>query len=199
LHGTDIADLEDVQVPLQVEFRHIDRPEWLEREIKRRAQRLERHADDLISCRVVVDKPQHRKRSGERYHVVVDIEVPGKEIVVSRDPGRDEGHVDPLVAVNQAFEAAERQLRSYHRLRHREIKPRDPHLRGRIVELNPAKHFGRIESADGREIYFHRNSVIESTLEALEVGNEVSFNEEPGEQGPQATFVKVVGAFRISG
>jgi ribosome-associated translation inhibitor RaiA len=187
-----------MQVPLQVEFRHADRSEWLAREIEQRAARLERHADDMISCRIVVEKPQRRKRTGERYHVTVDVEVPGKKIVVSRDPGRDEGNVDPLVAVAQAFHAAERQLRSYHRRRHGEAKRHDPHLRGRVVELDIERGFGRIEAAEGREIYFHRNSLVDSDLEALEIGNEVSFNEEAGEQGPQASFVKVLGAFRIT-
>lgn len=131
-----------MQVPLRVEFRHTDRSEWLEGKIAERAARLEQHADDIVSCRVTVDRPHRRKRTGDIYHVVVDIEVPGKEIVVSRDPGRLEGHVDPLVAVNEAFHAAERQLRSYHRLRHGESKRHAPYARGRIAEAQRGEEPG---------------------------------------------------------
>lgn len=187
-----------MQVPLRVEFRHADRSEWLEQKILERAARLEHHADDIISCRVTVDRPHRSKQTGDVYHVVVDIEVPGKEIVVSRDPGRQEGHTDPLVAVNEAFEAAEKQLRSYHRVRHGERKIHDPHRRGRIVELKRNQGYGRIESNDGREVYFHRNAVADVEFDTLDVGNEVSFGEEAGEEGPQANFVKVLGGFRIT-
>jgi cold shock CspA family protein len=193
-NGKEVA----MQVPLRVEFRHTERSEWLEQKIAEHAARLEHHADDIVSCRVTVDRPHRSKRTGDVYHVVVDIEVPGKEIVVSRDPGRLEGHVDPLIAVNEAFQAAERQLRSYHRLRHGEKKIHDPHSRGRIVEVQRDKGYGRIESNDGREVYFHRNAVVDEDFAALEVGNEVTFGEEAGEQGPQANFVKVIGGFRIS-
>jgi cold shock CspA family protein len=52
---------------------------------------------------------------------------------------------------------------------------------------------GTILSSDGREIYFHRNSLIDADLDALEIGDEVWFAEESTVDGPQASTVHVVG------
>jgi cold shock CspA family protein len=57
--------------------------------------------------------------------------------------------------------------------------------------------FGRIRTDDGREIYFHRNSVINGGFDRLEIGDQVRFNEGQGDVGPQATTVKVAGKHHI--
>ena len=38
--------------------------------------------------------------------------------------------------------------------------------------------YGFIATSDGREIYFHRNSVIDDAFDRLSVGSEVRFAEE---------------------
>jgi cold shock CspA family protein len=48
-------------------------------------------------------------------------------------------------------------------------------------------------TADGREIYFHRNALVGGSFDALEEGTEVRFAEVDGEKGPQASTVHVVG------
>jgi cold shock CspA family protein len=60
------------------------------------------------------------------------------------------------------------------------------------VRLFPEDGFGFLEAPDGREVYFHRNSVLEG-FETLEVGSEVRFAEEQGIEGPQASTVSLVG------
>jgi cold shock CspA family protein len=44
-----------------------------------------------------------------------------------------------------------------------------------------------------REIYFHRNSVLDGAFAQLEAGSEVRFAEETGEKGPQASSVSLAG------
>jgi len=66
-----------------------------------------------------------------------------------------------------------------------------PH--GRVIRLFPDQGYGFIAAPDGRELYFHRNSVLSGGFEKLEVGSEVSYAEEEGEKGPQASTVKPVG------
>ena len=46
---------------------------------------------------------------------------------------------------------------------------------------------------DGREVFFHRNSVLDDGFRHLDIGTEVRFVEELGEKGPQASTVKLVG------
>jgi ribosomal subunit interface protein len=182
-----------MQVPLEVKFHNVDHSPAVEDAIRKRVDKLERFVDDIISCRAVVELPHKRRHKGDIYHVFVDVEVPGSEIVVSRNPGRLGAHVDPFVAVNDAFDAAERQLQDYARVRRRETKVHVEPPRGRIVELHRERGFGRIEAVEGsREIYFHRNSVV-GGFDDLEVGFEVAFGEEAGDEGPQATFVRVIG------
>jgi cold shock CspA family protein len=52
---------------------------------------------------------------------------------------------------------------------------------------------GFIAVSDGREIYFHRNSVTGGRFEDLKVGQEVRFSEGIGDKGPQAMSVRLVG------
>jgi cold shock CspA family protein len=60
--------------------------------------------------------------------------------------------------------------------------------------MDIAEGYGFIEASDGREIYFHRNSVLGDGFDDLEVGATVTFNEEQGERGPQASTVRRVRA-----
>jgi cold shock CspA family protein len=79
------------------------------------------------------------------------------------------------------------------RVRRGDVKHHEPPNEGTIVSLDKHASFGRIGTTDGREIYFHRNSVLNAKFDALEVGTPVRFDEEAGDQGPQASTVHVVG------
>jgi len=50
-----------------------------------------------------------------------------------------------------------------------------------------------LETADGREVYFHLNSVLDDSFDRLTVESEVRFVEEMGEKDPQASTVHLVG------
>jgi cold shock CspA family protein len=42
-------------------------------------------------------------------------------------------------------------------------------------------------------VYFHRNAVLNGDFHHLQVGTEVSFVEEAGERGPQASTLRLIG------
>ncbi|MBI2902200.1 MAG: cold shock domain-containing protein [Candidatus Methylomirabilis oxyfera] len=65
--------------------------------------------------------------------------------------------------------------------------------RARVGKLFSEEGYGFLETPDGREIYFHRNSVKDSGFDRLEIGTAVRFAEELGEQGPQASAVMIAG------
>ena len=52
---------------------------------------------------------------------------------------------------------------------------------------------GFIETASGREVCFHRNSVLDDAVDALRIGSDVRFVEEDRRQGAQARTVRVIG------
>jgi len=53
---------------------------------------------------------------------------------------------------------------------------------GYVVRLDPTGEFGFLESNDGQEVYFHRNSVLSDGFFRLRVGSRVTFAEEIGEK-----------------
>ena len=74
-----------------------------------------------------------------------------------------------------------------------EVKQHDGPPTATVARLDPAGEYGFLETGDGREIYFHRNSVLDAGFSRLTVGSRVSFVEEAGEKGPQASTVKLLG------
>lgn len=66
-----------------------------------------------------------------------------------------------------------------------------PH--GQITELFPQDDYGMIASADGREIYFHRNTLLNADFDNLQAGISGRFVEQMGDKGPQASSIQVEG------
>ncbi len=52
------------------------------------------------------------------------------------------------------------------------------------------KGFGFIETASGKDMFFHKSSVEGVSYESLQVGQPVSFNEARGAKGPRAENVR---------
>ncbi|BAU48418.1 raiA ribosome-associated inhibitor A [Sulfurifustis variabilis] len=182
-----------MKLPLQIVFRNLDPSDAIEAKVRERAERLERYADDVMSCRVVVEAEHKHRHQGHLYHVRVDLKVPGAELVASREPELNHAHEDVYVAIRDAFDAVRRRLEDHERRRRGDVKSHETPPHGRIVELNPGEDYGRIETGDGRTVYFHRHSVIDADFGDLAVGAEVRFVEEMGERGPQASTVRLVG------
>ncbi|MFQ5464473.1 MAG: HPF/RaiA family ribosome-associated protein [Thermodesulfobacteriota bacterium] len=186
-----------MQQPVQITFRNMKPSEALKTAVRNEAEILDTICDQIVHCRVVVEAHHKHHHKGNLYHVRVDLTVPGSELVVSREPGEHHAHEDVYVAVRDAFVAASRELERYVSRSRRDVKTHEVPPHGRISELFTEEGFGRIESSDGREIYFHRNSVLNADFARLEVGAEVRFAEEEGDQGPQASTVKVVGKHHV--
>lgn len=182
-----------MQVPLQISFRNMEGSDAMRTNIAERADRLHRVYDRITSCRVMVEAHHRRHLNGNLYHVRIDLTVPGQELVASREPHEHHSHTDAYVAIRDAFDAARRQLESYARQIRGDVKSHDTPPHGNVSQLFPDQGYGWIASADGRVIYFHRNSVLNADFDRLTVGTEVSFAEDRGDLGPQASTVRVVG------
>jgi hypothetical protein len=81
--------------------------------VRRWAARLDRSCEYIRHCSVTIELPHRRQRSGGTFHVRIELAVPDRVIVASRDPGLDHGHEDVYVALADAFRAARRQLANY--------------------------------------------------------------------------------------
>ncbi len=180
-------------LPLQITFHDVDKSPALEEKIREGAMKLDQFHENIMRCRVVVEAPHRRHRTGKLYHVRIDVSVPGKELVVDREPGDREAHEDPYVTVRDAFEAMARKLKDYDSKRHGEVKVDVAAPHGRVVRVFHEQGYGFLETTEGTEIYFNRNSVLNDAFPRLKVGARVRYREEMGDKGPQASTVDLVG------
>ncbi|SDE84291.1 HPF/RaiA family ribosome-associated protein [Limimaricola pyoseonensis] len=188
-----------MDTPLEIAFHNMQSSDGLEQRIRTRAAKLERFHDHITSCHVVVEVP-HKSQGGHKgYHVRIECRVPGKELVVSQDPGQGDKH-DPYAAVNDAFYAMERRLEHAAQKKQGEVKAHDGPPQGRVRQL--FSEYGFIETLDGRDIWFHKASVIEDGFEKLEKDMPVELSivdDGPNGMGPQATSVRPIGRMQMNG
>jgi ribosomal subunit interface protein len=175
-----------MKTPLQITFRDIERSEAIEAHIRDKAEKLESFFDPIMSCRVVVEMPHQHKHQGKAFNVRIDIGVPGSEIVVNRD-----NHEDVYVALRDGFDAAKRKLQDYARRLHGETKTHAAEFVGEIVRLFPDEGYGFIRRADGDELYFNADNLVNVAFDQLSEGVEVKFIEDPAAEAMQAKRVSV--------
>lgn len=145
----------------------------------------------IVACRVVIARPQHRHRQGDLYHVAVHLNLPGgRDVHADRNPQDDHSHEELNVAIRDAFLAAKRQLQAATRKMRGEVKHHEEAPSGLVKAVFRDEDYGFIATPDGREIYFHRNSVANDAFDRLQPGDRVRFSESSGDEGPQASFVQ---------
>ena len=186
-----------MNVPLEITWRNIEKTPSLDALIRKKADRLQTVCEDLSSCRVAIEKAQH-DRAGTPYRVRIDMTLPpGQELVVTRNPGEGPAH-DPLPAVvRKAFEAARRRLKRFTERRQekhpsRGVTRADADDTGVVSRLFQEEGYGFLRSLEGREVYFHRHSVLNGEFDRLRIGTGVRFVRSQGEMGPQASTVHII-------
>lgn len=197
--------------PLQITLRNGTVPPSAELWIRLEAAKLENFYSRIKGCRVEVGSPHRHHRQGSPYHVRIDLTVPGGELVIKHEPSlraraRQSGepelkkhfeisapHKQLRQAIDDAFKAAGRRLQDYARRQRGDVKHLELPLRARVTQLFRDKDYGFLVTADGRDVYFHKDSVLNNAFGRLKIGTLVSFAEEQGDKGPQASTVRIVG------
>jgi cold shock CspA family protein/ribosome-associated translation inhibitor RaiA len=199
-----------MQLEPSITFRGIGPSEALDTDIRQRIHKLETYYGGIMGCRILVEFAQRHHEVGNRYHVRIDLTVPGEQIVVAHeaslrarvrdeavlrarkafepDPERKHAHV----AVRQAFDIARRRLQDYARRQRGAVKALVHQPRGRVTHLYPERDYGYLQAEDGHEVYFQKQSVVKDAFDRLDVGSPVSFVEEAGHKGPQASTVRLL-------
>ncbi len=177
----------------QIAFRHFEPTPETREKIVEHIAKLDEFCNQIMHCRVMVEMPHKHHVSGNLYQIRIDLTVPDEEIAVSHETAEHTESRDLDVAIRDAFKAVRRKLEDYVRRHRRYVKEHAdlPHAKIRVI-LPDADH-GFLETPDGREVYFHRHSVVDAKFDDLVTGTEVTFVEEQGEKGPQASTVHVVG------
>lgn len=183
-----------MQTPPEIEFQGMARTAAIEDAVTAHLAQLEQRWGRITACRVVLKGPGQRHRTGGLHEVHIRLALPGgREVNVERTPPADERHSDLTFALNDAFKHARRQLQDQVRRAQGQVKHHEGPPIGTVARLDPSGEFGFLETGDGQEIYFHRNSVLDDAFSQLRVGSRVTFAEEPGDKGTQATTVKLLG------
>jgi cold shock CspA family protein len=130
---------------------------------------------------------------GGRYRAHMELTIPGGAVVVGPDHEGNAAHEDVYVAIRNAFRGLRRRLVAIVG----EVAPPAPPpperrkewAGGRVTFVDPVLRFGWLANGEGREIYFH-GDCVSGGIERLQLGVEVHFQEESGDEGPCATSVK---------
>jgi cold shock CspA family protein len=204
-----------MQSPLQITFRNLASSATIEEWVRTEADKLDGLYNRVMRCRVAIEVPHRHHRKGSPYHIRIDLTVPGEEIVVKREPSlshraRQLGeteikkrlevktpHKNLRAAINDAFRAAGRRLQDYARRQRGDVKSHPSLQVARVGKILQDRGYGFLTSDDGRGIYFHKNSLLNGAFSHLKVGTRVSFVEELGDKGPQASTVRTISKERI--
>ena len=118
-----------MDVPLEIRFHNMAPSDAIEARVRERVEKLTHLYDQLVACRVSIEAPHKQHRKGNLFTVHIDMSVPGSELVVSRGPHHpQEKYRDPdlYTVLNEAFEAAERQLTEFKRRQRGDVKNHRP-------------------------------------------------------------------------
>jgi cold shock CspA family protein len=183
-----------MQTPLQIDFQGMNANAQLRASIEEHVAELEQRCGRVTACRVVVKAPGGHHHTGGLYEVHIRVALPdGREVNVGRTPTADERHADLTFAVDDAFKHARRRLQDEVRRLQGQVKQHEGQPIATVKTIDASGEFSFLEAADGHEVYFHRNSVLDGAFGRLAVGNHVTFVEEMGEKGPQASTVRLLG------
>lgn len=90
-----------------VTYRDLDTSDALNAIINKRLQKLGRFSSDIQHSRVVLDSPHNHKHKGKEFRATVELDIKGCPITVTQND------MSIHVAVRDAFDVAERKLKSY--------------------------------------------------------------------------------------
>ncbi|MBM3562364.1 MAG: cold shock domain-containing protein [Alphaproteobacteria bacterium] len=183
-----------MQTQPKIDFQGVEPSSDRQEKILRLIEKLEDRYGRATACRVVVKGPGAHHRTGGLYEINLHLVLPDKrEVAIERTPHLDERFQDFDFALNDAFKRARRRLQDQVRRMRGKVKHHEAALTGVVKKMSPREGYGFIETSDGREVYFHRNSVEGSGFDALKPGARVRYREEQGREGPQASRVSPLG------
>jgi cold shock CspA family protein/ribosome-associated translation inhibitor RaiA len=183
-----------MQTPVEIDFQGMRGNAEVRASIERHVAELETRFGRITACRVVLKAPGGHHQTGGLFEVNIHLALPdGREVNVGRTAKADERHADLAFAVSDAFKRARRQLQDQVRRMDGQVKQHEGQPIGTVASLAADGEFGFLRAADGHEVYFHKNSVLNGAFSRLTVGSRVRFAEEMGEGGPQASTVELLG------
>jgi ribosome-associated translation inhibitor RaiA len=202
-HPNGDKDREPImQVAPEIVFNHMPKTAWIEDYVRQRIERIDRIAEDVIACRVAVERDQHHRNTGNPYRVRVEVTIPPRKELIADKAGivaDPQAQLRPVIRT--AFEAIEKQLRKEQAKRRGDVKLHAEEPRGVVVEIDHEAGYGVLEDFIGTTYFFNSGAVLHGDFERLTNGTEVRFEPDPGnetgetelgDEGLRASTVQIV-------
>lgn len=178
-----------MKVEPEITYKGFEPSGQIQARVEKELRQLEAHHPRITACKVIVEAGSGRRRTGDLAEVTLHVVMPGaREVAVSNRQDDASAHSNVMVAIRDAFAAAERQLRA--------LKP-DPRteaqtptrLAGTVSRFIAGEPAGFITAQDGTDYYLHAREVTGAKFDTLTVGESVTFRPDEGEKGPMARAV----------
>lgn len=99
--------------PLQIAFHGLDPTDALRDAVNRSAADLDRFADRITGCQVIIEAVDRHNGHAGHFAVRVHLAVPGHEFEAGRLPKGHAGHEDAYAAIRETFENLYRQVSEF--------------------------------------------------------------------------------------
>jgi ribosomal subunit interface protein len=100
-------------IQVKIDYKNMSQSDALNEVINENIEKLEKIFDRITTCHVVVSLPHRSHVHGKVFHVHIDLHIPGNNIVITREPEKDDSHDDVYFAVREAFKVAKRKLQTH--------------------------------------------------------------------------------------
>jgi Sigma 54 modulation protein / S30EA ribosomal protein len=146
-----------MKLPLQITFRNMKSSAMIEEWIQAEAAKLEKFYGQITACRVAIELPHRHHKKVKPLHVRIDLTLPGKEIVIKREPAlsptlrklaehdtvgklhRLPPHHDLHLAIRDAFKTATRRIQDFARRRRGDVKTHEQSPAATVPRIFPGK------------------------------------------------------------
>jgi len=196
----------------EVIFKEVERTPEIEKLIDRGINKLQKLDYRIISIRVILQKAQSRHRNGNPYEMQLEIEVPDRPLIIIKRLSvarkkipLDTDQVRPgsihkrgireeslLTLIQRTFDLAKRELEKVIDKQRGNIKTPSQNTTAVVSKIFREQGYGFLQTPDGEQAYFNKNSVLHSHWDNLKIGTAVRFVPELGEKGLQASTVEPV-------
>jgi len=106
-----------LQQPLQITFRNLAESQAIKSLVLKEAEGLETFFDRIIRCHVVLEVPHHHHQKGNHYRVHIELSVPGKILIATKNSPQHFSDQDCYLAIRESFREIRRQLQDFIRIR----------------------------------------------------------------------------------
>jgi len=157
-----------MKVPLQIIFRNMRSSAMVEEWIRAESARLETSYNPIMACRVAIGIPHRTRKHGKPLHVRIDVALPGKVIVIKREPvaslrptticegdsliklHRMPPHHDLHLVIHDAFKVAARRIHEFTRNR-RNLRVHAQPSRAIVRRTQSKRRYGFLEAGSAAQ------------------------------------------------